>query len=147
MICSGTAHASFRTIAITLARSTFSSSVSFGRLYALESGSNALASSSTSVSSSFCSASAFSFKATISASTSAYFFFPTVRLPTIFPSAQPSAPTNALAPPPPGTGALVERISVNSSQLNFVKSISHLRWQVLFIHTFYNYNTVDRISV
>src|SRR5712692_2416497 len=40
----------------------------------------------------------------ISASTSAYFFLPTVRLQTIEESAEPTAPANAAALPPPGAG-------------------------------------------
>ena len=43
--------------------------------------------------------------AMMSASTSLYFFLPTVRLHTMQPSAAPRAPTSADAPPPPGVGA------------------------------------------
>ena len=56
----------------------------------------------------------------ISASTSAYFFLPTVKLPTMLPSAIPTAPTNADAPPPPGTGALDASTSTNSSHVFLV---------------------------
>ena len=114
MISIGTEQASFSTISITLAFSAFSSSVSLGIPYAFESGSNTSASLSISVSKSAWSLSHFAFSSYISASTSAYFFLPTVRLPTIFPSAVPIAPTSADAPPPPGTGAFDASTSTNS---------------------------------
>src|SRR5699024_189572 len=81
---------------------------------ALDRGSNTSASLSIRRRKSFWSSSHFFFNSHISSSTSAYFFLPTVRLPTIFPRAIPTAPTRADAPPPPGTGALEARTSTNS---------------------------------
>src|SRR5699024_8678896 len=68
----------------------------------------------------------FSFSAYISSSTSAYFFLPTVRLPTMFPRAVPTAPTSADAPPPPGTGALEASTSTNSLQGTVENPIIHI---------------------
>jgi hypothetical protein len=73
--------------------------------------------------------SAFAFSSYISSSTSAYFFFPTVRLPTIFPRAVPSAPASADAPPPPGTDAFDpddENYSVNYGEYIAIGELDRL---------------------
>ena len=145
MISIGTKQASFNTISITRAFSAFSSSVSFGIPYALDNGSNTLASSSTKRRNSFCKASAFSFKAMMSASTSAYFFLPTVRLPTILPSAVPIAPTSADAPPPPGTGAFVDNTSTKSSHEYVVKLINNLQL-CSFLSVYYSLGKYTNIT-
>ncbi len=62
------------------------------------------------------------FRARISSSTSAYFFFPTVSEPTMLPKAVPTAPTRAAAPPPPGVGALEASTSTNLRQ----DSLAHI---------------------
>ena len=71
-----------------------------------------------------------SFRARAAASTSfafsansAYFFLPTVKDPTILPSAVPMAPTSAAAPPPPGAGASEARTSTNLREVSRVISI------------------------
>ena len=117
MISIGTPHATFSAFSMISSFSAISSGVDFGSPYALLSGSNASASLSISSKNSFAISSASFLHSLISSSTSAYVFFPTVRLPTILPSAIPIAPVKAAAPPPPGTAALLASTSIKSSHV------------------------------
>ncbi len=114
MMASGTSHAPTSACCSAAFLAACSSGVALGRRYAAASGSNARASSSTSASSRARSAAKRSSEARTSSSTAAYVFFPTVRLPTMEASADASAPTHALAPPPPGVGAALASWSMKS---------------------------------
>ena len=127
IISRGTEQAVSNASAITFSFSTFSSSVDEGSEYAAARGLKHSASFSISTSISSLSFSSLSIYSLTSASTAAYFFFPTVRLPTIIPRDAAAAPPIADAPPPPGTGAPDESSSNQSLFITVIFTPSVIR--------------------